>query len=262
MRSATGLEYIRSLDVLLIDELGNISAELIASLDIIFRRVRDNPAFFGGMLVFGSMDALQLKPVDGRPPLLSPQVTTCFDFLPLDHSVRAAQCPALQRLIQICRLSPTELTEKIRREFVKLITTKCTFVPDWDDPQLRPDMLRMFATHNARRDAESRLMQGIRTRYGGQLVEAVSVDREASIEGSWVPASSTTSSVLTRKLKTPPNLFFIRGRFMRLPITKPIILLNRNLLFLPMCPHKSRLIRLNRWKYMLLRRALKPFHRV
>jgi predicted GIY-YIG superfamily endonuclease len=193
------------------DELGNISAELIASLDIIFRRVRDNPAFFGGMLVFGSMDALQLKPVDGRPPLLSPQVTTCFDFLPLDHSVRAAQCPALQRLIQICRLSPKELTDKIRREFVKLITTKCTFVPNWDDPQLRPDMLRMFATHNARRDAESRLMQGIRTRYGGQLVEAVSVDREASIEGSWVPASSTTSSVLTRKLKTPPNLFFYPG---------------------------------------------------
>ena len=104
MRSVKELEYIRSLDVLLIDELGQISAEVISAIDIIFRRIRNNSSFFGGALVFGSMDSQQLRPIEGCPPLLSPQVTTCFDFFPLDHSVRAAQCPALQHLVQICHL--------------------------------------------------------------------------------------------------------------------------------------------------------------
>ena len=211
MRSAKDLEYIRSLDVLLIDEMGNVSAELISALDIIFRRVRNNSAFFGGMLVFGSMDCMQLRPVEGRPPLLSPQVTSCFDFLPLDHSVRAAQCGDLQRLIQICRLSRAELTEEIRTEFMNLIKSSCTFVSNWDDPRLLPDMLRMFATHNARREAESRLMAGNRQRFGSELLESVAIDREASLEGNWVGASSITSNFLTRKLKQPPKLYFYPG---------------------------------------------------
>jgi len=221
MRSPTELEYIRSLDVLLIDEMGQISAEMLSALDIIFRRVRNNSSFFGGMLVFASMDALQLRPVDGRPPLLSPQMTTCFDFLPLDHSVRAAQCPALQRLVQICRLSRLELTEDIHREFVQLITGSCTFVADWDDPRLRPHMLRMFATHNARREAEARLMAAVRRRYGTQLVEITSTDREASVEGNWVEASSATSSVLTKLVKEPRELYFYPGAIYEITYNRP-----------------------------------------
>jgi predicted GIY-YIG superfamily endonuclease len=208
MRSPQELEYIRSLDVLLIDELGQVSAEMISALDIIFRRVRNNSAFFGGMLVFASMDSMQLRPVEGRPPLLSPQLTVCFDFFPLDHSVRAAQCPALQRLVQICRLSRPELTESVRKEFVQLIAQSCTFVPDWDDPRLRPDMLRMFATHSARREAESRLMTAVRKRFGSQLVMATSLDHEASVEGNWVEASAATSRLLTKRVKEPRELYF------------------------------------------------------
>ena len=221
MRSASDLEYIRSLDVLLIDEMGQISAELISALDIIFRRVRNNSSFFGGMLVFASMDAAQLRPVEGRPPLLSPQMTACFDFLPLDHSVRAARCPALQRLIQICRLGRPELTEEIHKEFIDLIVGNCTFVSDWDDPRLRPDMLRMFPTHSARREAEARLMAAVRNRYGTQLVERMSVDREASVEGNWVEASAATSRLLTRFVKEPRELYFYPGAIYEITYNRP-----------------------------------------
>ena len=155
MRSAKHLEYIRSLDVLLIDELGQVSAEMLSALDIIFRRVRNNCSFFGGMLVFGSMDAMQLRPVEGRPPLVSPHMATCFDFVPLDHSVRAARCPALRRLIEICRMKRSVLNSKLRDEFYDLIIHHCTFVPDFDDKWLRPEMLWMFPTHAAQRDAEN-----------------------------------------------------------------------------------------------------------
>ena len=221
MRSVKELEYIRSLDVLLIDELGQISAEVISAIDIIFRRIRNNSSFFGGALVFGSMDSQQLRPVEGHPPLLSPQVTTCFDFFPLDHSVRAAQCPALQRLVQICRLGRSKLNEHVRHEFMELIKRECTFVSNWDDPRLRPDMLRMFATHGARREAEGRLMAAIRRRFGTELVQAVSVDREASVEGNWVPASSTTSNLLTHKTKEPHELFFYPRAMYEITYNKP-----------------------------------------
>ena len=208
MRSAKHLEYIRSLDVLLIDELGQVSAKMLSALDIIFRRVRNNSSFFGGMLVFASMDAMQLRPVEGRPPLVSPHMATCFDFVPLDHSVRAAHCPALRRLIEICRMKRSELNSALQNEFYDLITRHCSFVPDFDDPRLRPDMLRMFATHAARRDAESRLMTAIRRRYGGRLVQSDAVDREASVEGNWVKASSVTSRLLADHVKEPAELYF------------------------------------------------------
>jgi predicted GIY-YIG superfamily endonuclease len=201
--------------------MGQVSAETISALDIIFRRVRNNSAFFGGMLVFASMDSMQLRPVDGRPPLLSPQVTACFDFLPLDHSVRAARCPALQRLVQICRMSRSQLTEEVREEFVALVTKKCTFVPDWDDPRLRPDMLRMFATHGARREAESMLLAAVRRRYGTQLVQAMSTDREASLEGNWVEASSATSRLLTKRVKEPSELYFFPRATYEITYNKP-----------------------------------------
>jgi predicted GIY-YIG superfamily endonuclease len=100
------------------------------------------------------------------------------------------------------------MTEAVQKEFLKLIEESCTFVPDWEDNRLQPDMLRMFATHSARRDAEGRLMAANFRRFEGQLVEATSIDREASIEGNWLPASSTTSKVLTHKLKQPQTLYF------------------------------------------------------
>ena len=211
MRSPSELDYIRSLDVLLIDEMGQIPAEMLSALDIIFRRVRGNSAFFGGMLVFATMDAQQLRPVGGRPPLLSPQVTACFDFLPLDHSVRAARCKPLQRLVEICRMPLRDLTEDVHREFAALVKGNCTFVKDWDDPRLRPDMLRMFATHRARHEAEARLTAAVRRRFGHQLVRAISTDYEASVEGNWVTASSATSRVLTKRVKEPQELYFYPG---------------------------------------------------
>ena len=114
--------------------MGQISAEMMSALDIIFCCIQNNSSFFGRMLIFGMMDSLQLQPVDGHPPLLSSQVTMCFSFLPLEHSVWAAKCPALQHLVQICHLNHSALTEEIRQEFFALIEKECMFVPNWDDP--------------------------------------------------------------------------------------------------------------------------------
>jgi AAA domain len=101
LRQPKRLAALRSLDVLHVDEMGQVSAELIAVLDIICRRVRDSTAFMGGILIMATMDAGQLHPVDGRPPLLSAHMLTCFLFRKLTQSVRACHDAPFRRIQDI-----------------------------------------------------------------------------------------------------------------------------------------------------------------
>jgi hypothetical protein len=59
--------------------------------------------FFGGILVFATLDWKQLKPVSGLPAMLSPLMIMSFAFLHLGHSVRARGDPNLQRMKKIHR---------------------------------------------------------------------------------------------------------------------------------------------------------------
>ena len=103
LRNPKELNLIRLLDVLLIHEFGQVSAQLISTLGIVFRRFRfrDSAAFFGGILAFASMDACQLPPVQEKPPLLSPHMLTCFTFCPRDHSVQAANDANSRQIVTI-----------------------------------------------------------------------------------------------------------------------------------------------------------------
>jgi hypothetical protein len=44
------------MDVMLIDELGQIDAKLLSVLDIILRRVRKSTHWFGGILIIATMN--------------------------------------------------------------------------------------------------------------------------------------------------------------------------------------------------------------
>jgi hypothetical protein len=61
------LEFLRRLDFVNLDELGVFSAEYLGILDIIFRYVRGNSNFMGGLFVFCTMDHLQLLPFKVTP---------------------------------------------------------------------------------------------------------------------------------------------------------------------------------------------------
>ena len=208
VRDPKQLALIRSLDVFLIDEFGQVSAETLAVLDIILRRIRGSTDFMGGVLVFATLDECQLRPVDGRPPLLSPHILTSFEFCGLDYSVRAARDPDLRRIIDITRMPKRLRTAAVRREFKRLVATKCTFVDNWDDPRLTMDILRMFAKHRARADAERRLLARMKVQYRGNILCVRSVDFESSTESNWVEARSATTRLISRKVKEPSRLYF------------------------------------------------------
>lgn len=90
------LHLLLTMDVLLLDECGQLSAQQFALIDIILRHARDSALPFGGVLIFGTFDHHQLGAIEGLPFLLSTHIITDFTLVKLEHSVRAAGDEILQ----------------------------------------------------------------------------------------------------------------------------------------------------------------------
>ena len=211
LRCSMRLAHLQTLDVLFIDELGQISAELLSILDMILRRVRNSAACMGGVLVMATMDAAQLPPVQGRPPLLSPHMLTCFSFRELKHSVRAGLDPRLRRMQQMSRTPANEITSHMLTEFKNLVMNYCTFVRDWDDEKMQPGMLQMFGKKTPGRRAERRLLHSVIKKHGRNVLCSNALDYESSLEGDWQLALPATSKELSRHIKQPFQLAFHPG---------------------------------------------------
>ena len=90
------LHLLMTLDVLVIDECGSLSAEQLATLDIILRTIKSSSLPFGGVLVLGSFDHRQIDAIKGTPFLMSSHILTDFTIVRLRESVRAAADSALK----------------------------------------------------------------------------------------------------------------------------------------------------------------------
>ena len=71
MKSPKRIEFIRSIDVLFFDEMGQVSSEFLATFDIILRKIRNSNIYMGGVLFIFSMDHTQIQPIEGHPFLTS-----------------------------------------------------------------------------------------------------------------------------------------------------------------------------------------------
>lgn len=58
------------MDMLILDEVGQLSAEQFALVDIVLRHARKSSLPFGGVLVCGTFDHAQLGSIEGIPFLL------------------------------------------------------------------------------------------------------------------------------------------------------------------------------------------------
>ena len=159
LRAPKQLIFLQKLEVLAIDEFGQVSAELLSVIDIILRTIRQNSLFMGGVYIIATMDNMQLPPVHGRPPLLSPHMVTSFSFQLLSRSVRASRDPNLQEIQQLTRLTYNELQDSHIVRFRHLIKNCCTFVDNFNDPLLTSEKLRMFGKRSAKIIAEESLLR-------------------------------------------------------------------------------------------------------
>ena len=70
-RDKTLLHALLTLDAIFLDEAGQTSAEQLSAMDIVLRKLRKSQIPFGGVLILGTMDPSQLKPINQLPFLTS-----------------------------------------------------------------------------------------------------------------------------------------------------------------------------------------------
>ena len=216
MRQPERHNLIMILDVLFLDEIGQLSAELLSVLDIILRKLRNNNIFMGGILVISTMDHTQLQPVEGRPFLLSSHVITCFKMVKLETSVRAADDPALQRIQQIASKHYSLYIEDddLLVEFRNLISETCTFVDNWNSLEITPSTYRLYGKRLPANDATKQFVDNVRLSIpADQLLEKQSNDVEKNRYShcDWEPASTSMREKLDKRVKEPSTLLFFRG---------------------------------------------------
>ena len=177
-----------------------------AVIDIILRTIKNTSIYFGGVLLISSMDPEQLKPIQGRPFLISPFVLTSFSVSFLDNSVRAISDSMLQKLNMIAR-KPNQTDDELD-EFEYIIKNHCNHVNNWESNQIRPDMLRFFGKKKATEAAEKIFFQNIKdNRDITHLVrKSEEIQTLVSSHGNWVESSQTKKNKLNRNVKEPREI--------------------------------------------------------
>lgn len=240
-RQPEKMQYLKSIDMLAFDEFGQLSAELLDVQDVILRRVRGNNNFMGGVLIVSTIDFCQLKPIEGRPPIMSPLILGNFLLARLQHSVRAAKDQGLMRIQKLSRLMPSQYTAPLIQEFEGLCLKTFTFIKDFDNPSLPPSALFVFGTRAARN-----LMQYHRIEKLKQLRyfrTSSSVDEEATKEGEWCSAGAPTKRKLEIICREPCNLNFFVGAMYETTFNKKDCFSNGQLVLLLELPTEDQLER-------------------
>ena len=216
LRDPKKLNLLRKIDVLFIDEIGQLSSELLAVIEIILRRIRDNNIFMGGAIIISTIDHTQLQPVQGRPFLTSSHVITCFNMVKLSTSVRAAGDINLQRIQEIARMhySEYEKNPELIDEFKNLLLNTCTFVPTWSSNKITPSTYRLYSKKFPAKEATRQFVNNVRQSIApNELREKKADDVEKSrySHGEWLRASEHTQIILNQRLKEPDTLLLFRG---------------------------------------------------
>ncbi|KAL7538852.1 hypothetical protein ACHAXR_012264, partial [Thalassiosira sp. AJA248-18] len=218
------LHALLTMDVLIIDECGQLSAQQLCILDIILRKSRNVDIPFGGVLVIGTMDHTQLGAIEGWPFLLSSHILTDFVMIGLSHSVRAHGDEDFQRIQAITRMSPSVLMsirndseESYEDEFKRLVREKIRFVNSWDDNIIDSYVQRMYARRMPAYEAASLFVEDNQRRFlesgtNHSISVARDVQRVADTRAEFVAATSdTVISALNHYVKEPKKLLFWRG---------------------------------------------------
>jgi len=217
LRKPLQRHILLALDALFIDEIGTLSNKQLAVLDIMFRKSRNSPLPFGGLLILGSLDPRQIGVIKAMPLLTSTLTLTCFQAVKLCHSVRAFHDPEYQELLNIMRTNPLDLIDDVEKKnrFYELIDL-FGFVTSWDDPSITPNTIRLFAKNVPVTASLENYTDAVVARFisDGTLHRIrLSSDSQrcSSSIGEYLPASVETKETLNKKLREPEKLVLYKN---------------------------------------------------
>ena len=213
MRKPHLLYPLLTVDVIFLDEAGQISAELLAVLDIILRHIRKSSVIYGGVLIIGTMDHCQLQPIQATPFLLSSHILTSYTFVQLTESVRASSEPEFRRLQHIIRMNPYKLSEdaSLKEEFFRLGDALIKFVDSWDNPLISSNCFRVYSRKNMVNSAITEYVESLIQNFRStDTPHIISTSRDSQVRlgsrSEWSPASPSTISSMNTQFREPEVL--------------------------------------------------------
>ena len=203
-----------SLDVLVIEEIGLISAELLATMDLIMQSLKKNTSFFGGLFVIANGDTEQLPNIDGSDFFLSTTLLFIFQCHFLMHFVRMMD-PDGKALLDMMSIKPVRLEdlEKIR----SIISERCSFVESWGDINDKT-VMKVFGKKAAEREAVNSYQLKI-IQDGHQYIQIDSFDEMCCRHSNnWTNADKSCTDFLNAQCREPKKLILTELCLLRLTI--------------------------------------------
>ena len=209
------LTLLKRLDVLYFEEIGMVSSEEFASIDLILQKVRENYQPFGGVLVFATGDPKQLPPPQGRLIWTSPIVITIVQMYALKQCVRMVEKVGRKFLDM---LSGSDIDEAECKLIIDTFAQHCSFVSHDNCPI---DAVRIFGTRAAESKAVAHQISVLRS--SGIFVSEIKSSDEVKINSSsnWKEVSSVHVKVLSKVCLEPRILYCYENALFRFTMNMP-----------------------------------------
>ena len=198
------LRIIRTLDLLIIDEVSMVRSDLLDAVDFTLRKVRNNDRPFGGVQLLLIGDLQQLTPVvtHEEEPLLRQYYATPYFF---DSTALRGVDYVTIELSHVYRQTDADFVKLLNRvregclQADDLRALNARYIPDFT-PREGDDFIRL-TTHNARAD-----------HYNLQALEALGGEErqyEASLQGIFPEYAYPTD--VTLPLKVGAQVMFVKN---------------------------------------------------
>ena len=149
---------LTNINVLIVEEISLINAELWCAMDLILRELKDSDKSFGGAFIVANGDCCQLPNITGYNIFESYSFLFTFDFHFLENFVRMID-PVGQELLRFLERRPID--ENIIEQIVHIISNRCNFVLNWN--QLNDSMImKVFGKRVAEREALDNYIEDVR----------------------------------------------------------------------------------------------------
>lgn len=213
------LSILLKLQVLAIEEIGLISAEMLSAIDGILRKIKASNLPFGGVLILATGDARQLPPVEGSPSFRSSHFWTTLRVYLLKHYVRAAQDHLLQELLDLLykiNLCPSEI-ERVKEIFRTINNVRC----GWNNAE--PASVKIVSKRDAVREVSVTTMEHRRRKVQSfntnlppghtpkRLLEVKAQDFYDATKTDWLPVHADMVADITKQVNLVESMVLSEG---------------------------------------------------
>ena len=132
------MDFLRSVDMLYFDKMGQSSEEILAMFDIILHKIRNSKIYMGDVLIIFSIGRTQIQPIGCPPFLTSYHIISCLKTVTFENSVQDSNYDIFKRIHKISGFNYQRTKDEpdIVDEFLILRSENLTFVDTWDDNKI------------------------------------------------------------------------------------------------------------------------------